>query len=585
MVKRVFILFIVVMLLLVSARAMAEPNIVWYPFGGSIFTSQPYNESEYNNTWTCFGCSIFTSSSYSGSEPNTTWNSFGAIITIKATYSNAEPNATWNVLGAQIFTSTPYSDNETNCVWQSFGVQIDVAEILICNYFVNVSINSSYVDNDLVDFPVLIPINSTISAKCDGGKSIRFNNSDNTSQFKYEIEGDWNSSNTNYVWVKISRVDRSSNTLVWVRYNNSNATDNQQPSRVWNSDYAGVWHMNDYSNTQINDSTSNANHGTKSASTEPDEEAGIVGYAQFFDGDDYIDANSVSDDCSGGSLTIECWCKRNGAPVSSESTLSFNTAIKGNRFLSFITDTGVFRFYYNAIGYDSIHGIADNSYHYTVSTVNSGNDDVYLYVDNNVGEKQTDTSETAASNDLFSMGQEWDAGRSNYLTGYIDEVRISGTDRNSSWIETTYYTISQATNFLIWGEIGGGGGTGIDVSVAPDIWTIGNIVLNTCCQNNFTFWQNGTTLIDITIGISGTNYTFVNYTEWLANGHNRFYGNVTNNSWSTETNIEDSVPSITLINQSFTGQMLFGVRLWMPRTTTSQKDEDFDIVLTVTEST
>ena len=574
------------MLLLVSARAIAEPNIVWYPFGGSIFTSLPYSESECNNTWICFGCSIFTSSPYSGSEPNAVWNSFGAIITIKATYSNAEPNTTWNVLGAQIFTSTPYIDNETNCVWQSFGVQIDVAEILVCNYFVNVSINSSYVDNDLVDFPVLIPVNSTISAKCDSGKSIRFNNSDNTSQFKYEIEGDWNSSNTNYVWVKISRVDSSSNTLVWVRYNNSNATDNQQPSRVWNSDYASVWHMNDYSNTQINDSTSNANHGTKSASTEPDEEAGIVGYAQYFDGNDYIDANSVSADTGTDSFTTEVWLKRNGNPGGSESIISFNTNTGGNHFLEFITTDGRASFYYNSVQHEHSSSVTDNSWHYFVATVEDSNNDVYTYVDSDTREKETDTTERVASNDRFSMGQEWDTNtRSNYLTGSLDEIRISNTNRNESWIETTYYTISQATNFLIWGEIGGGGGTGIDVSVAPDIWTIGNIVLNTCCQNNFTFWQNGTTLIDITIGISGTNYTFVNYTEWLTNGYNRFYGNVTNNSWSTETNIEDCVPSTTLINQSFTGEMLFGVRLWMPRTMTSQKDEDFDIVLTVTEST
>lgn len=162
------------------------------------------------------------------------------------------------------------------------------------------------------------------------------------------------------------------------------------------------------------------------------------------------------------------------------------------------------------------------------------------------------------------------ANFSTELTKYWWSVNLSdGTD----WNNETYHftTASNAT---------------IDTEIFPTTWLTGNVDVGTNIQENFTFWQNGSATIDITIGVNGTNFTFVNYASWLNLGHDRFCANFTNNSWTTEYTIEPGYPPSSVLNSSFaTGNFAFGIRIWMPRTVSySAKQEDFDIVLVISES-
>jgi hypothetical protein len=131
------------------------------------------------------------------------------------------------------------------------------------------------------------------------------------------------------------------------------------------------------------------------------------------------------------------------------------------------------------------------------------------------------------------------------------------------------------------------GGATITVAVSPTSWNGGTPALGTNIQNNFTLWQNGSATIDITIGINNTNYTFVTYSNWLTNGHNRYCANYTTNTWSTETSITPGYPPSSVLKGSFApGHFHFGIRLWLPRTVTyANIREDFKIVLTISEST
>ena len=128
----------------------------------------------------------------------------------------------------------------------------------------------------------------------------------------------------------------------------------------------------------------------------------------------------------------------------------------------------------------------------------------------------------------------------------------------------------------------------VNTSVSPTTWIGGSNNVETSIRENFTFWQNGTSSIDITIGVNSTNFTFQDYATWSTGGFNQICANFTTDTWSTETNIADtSYPFSTVLKSGFTtGNFNFGVRIWMPKTLSKEsQEEEFEIVLAVSEST
>ena len=124
----------------------------------------------------------------------------------------------------------------------------------------------------------------------------------------------------------------------------------------------------------------------------------------------------------------------------------------------------------------------------------------------------------------------------------------------------------------------------LDAEVNDTTWIIGEVPVGSFAQKNFTFYQNGTANVDITIGISNSNLTFVNYTDY--GGVDCFSANFTNDSWVTEYNIHTVPYNGTLKTNFAPGSLVFGVRILMPEWLTGEsKKEDFEVVLTVTEHT
>jgi hypothetical protein len=128
----------------------------------------------------------------------------------------------------------------------------------------------------------------------------------------------------------------------------------------------------------------------------------------------------------------------------------------------------------------------------------------------------------------------------------------------------------------------------INTSIAPTTWIAGSNTVSTSVQENFTFWQNGSSNLDITIGINTTNFSFVNYTTWESSGYNQVCANFTTDSWSSETNIADtSYPFSTVLQSNFApGNFNFGVRIWMPKTLDAENvDENFELIISSSEHT
>ena len=307
------------------------------------------------------------------------------------------------------------------------------------DYFRTITIDHDYIDNDLVDFPVLVSIDTELASKCDDGDSIRFVSTDGTTEYYYEID-EWNSSSTSYVWVKIPVIDDSSDTTFYMYYGNSDASSGQNMNNTWNNNYLMVQHL-DESGTRRNDSTRNNKYMTPLGTTHTI--SGIVGGGDLFDANtDRIRTAAKLD--SDSSFTHEAWVKFNS---SAGSTCDMIMTIPTD-------DPSVFRDTNEAINVyaDGSLKILSNStlnntnWHYIVITV--GSFSIKLYID---GALDNSTSYSGLSNqEFFYLGD--NSTQTDSFDGIIDECRVSSAAFNSSWIKASYHSAKQTEGFLTFGS-------------------------------------------------------------------------------------------------------------------------------------
>ncbi len=174
------------------------------------------------------------------------------------------------------------------------------------NYRKKITIDHTKVASDEANFPVLISLDSLSNINANG-TDIRFTSSDGTTELPREIES--YSSGSLRAWVNAPTLSSSSDTVIYMYYGNSAATEPAASStygsqNVWKTDGVDtsavmVQHMKDTTTSTITDSTANANNGTKFAANEPIEATGEIGKGQTFDGtNDYVNASN------GASLNI-----------------------------------------------------------------------------------------------------------------------------------------------------------------------------------------------------------------------------------------------------------------------------------------
>ena len=119
-----------------------------------------------------------------------------------------------------------------------------------------------------------------------------------------------------------------------------------------------------------------------------------------------------------------------------------------------------------------------------------------------------------------------------------------------------------------------------DADLSPNTWDGGTPNTGVNIMENFTYYQNGTAILNVTIGFNDTNYTYTNWATYNGDGHDQYTANFTIDNWATETNIVAGYPPTTILNDSVqpTSNFTFGVRLWIPKSISSDLLEDFLIV-------
>jgi len=310
-----------------------------------------------------------------------------------------------------------------------------------------ITIQSDKVTADLTNFPVLVAT-ALDSAKAQAdGDDILFTSSDGTTKLDHEIESYDSGTGELVAWVRVLSVLSATDTMIYVYYGNSSVGSQENPTDVWDSDYAMVQHLEEASGNVL-DSTANGNNGTPQGGVTYDSDGKIDGAIQFDGADDTIPTVYPSD----SDKTLEVWIKWDKFPVTSDETTGCHDGAN-HRFYVGYKEANWFYGMGSIFGTtDGLFGVGENEWVYLTVTGDGSNARFYVN-----GELKNVTSYVwgGTSTHAFHIGSRtFGTGPSNFIDGIIDEVKISNAVRSADWIKTTYNNQNDVSSFLgIKGEL------------------------------------------------------------------------------------------------------------------------------------
>ena len=317
--------------------------------------------------------------------------------------------------------------------------------------------NSDFtLSSSLTNFPLYVKITDPdiIANAASNGYDIRFTDSNGT-PLNYERES-WSSSTGGSFWVNVPTISSTADTIIYIYYGKIGATDGQDATLVWDSDYKGVWHLNELSG---NNADSTSNQRTAIASGSPTVVAGQIGNAKNYVGSGDVSAieDILLDDLS---YTATAWFYY-PAPATSGG---WWTLLRGadddygdHQIIIRNSDSHLGGYDDNEdVGFiDSGYSGFTTGWHYIGIIANPSPipDDEYgysypgtanFYVD---GVKVGSTIDWYSSSDISYFGNSQRGGEN---FGKVDELRISTTARSADWMKFEYFNMS--SNELSFGD-------------------------------------------------------------------------------------------------------------------------------------
>jgi hypothetical protein len=347
--------------------------------------------------------------------------------------------------------------------------------------------------SNLTNFPVLISLtDADLATVANGGgvglsdgRDILFTADDGATKLNHETESYNPSTGQLIAWVQVPTVSPTTDTAIYIYYGNTSAGNQQNPTGVWDSNYAGVWHFANGTTLNASDSTSHGNNGTIAGATAA---PGLIDGGANFNGGAISESATTNTNVS--LLSVSIWMKsaqaqqssstaifdRRGGPVFNNWIL--DTSFYGNTYQFCITDdegsgpsTGQ---------YCLSSGTLDTDWHYVVGTYDGTIQTLYL-----------DGTAVASNPVSITLGSgsyplNWGSanGSGQFFNGLLDEARFSGVARSAGWISTEYNNQSSPSTFYTVGSKEGSGlppqvGTPTFSPVAGTYSTAQTVTINT----------------------------------------------------------------------------------------------------------
>ncbi len=320
---------------------------------------------------------------------------------------------------------------------------------------------------NLNNFPILISRTDTdlkASASSgyvqkDGGKDILFTAANGTTKLNHEIESYTPTTGNLIVWVQAT-ISASFDTIMYVYYGNSSASDQQTAGQVWDGNFKGVWHLADAGPTTADDSTSNANDGVQTGGVTFGA-TGKINKATSYDGvDDYIKENGTTLANFSGNFSFSGWFQLKEVQ-DIQGIMGFNSGSTYRYGLSTKIGGAVPRFTFEARLTGGLltaeYNFATNQsqWYHTYSVYDDTAKVAYLYVDGVL--RVTSAAGSGSLTDGGTGDQKFEIGRGYDAIGGtwnadIDEVRFSNAVRSAAWIATEYNNQYSPSTFHAFGK-------------------------------------------------------------------------------------------------------------------------------------
>jgi len=345
----------------------------------------------------------------------------------------------------------------------SFEVEAQANWLSGWKYRRKIVINHEYIDNVLLDFPVLVYIKKDSLlrdyAQSDGD-DICFYNKKGNIQYNHEIERYNSDTGELIAWVNITEVKSDEDTVFYLYFGNPDVDNQENKEKVWNSDYLAVFHMNQ-SSGYIWDSTGYKNNFAKSG-THYYQQTGKIGYG--IKGDDATSKfyNNTLDLRNASGFTFECWYNVD-TYSSIEQWFLFTSKWSSAAdirlaYFNNNTNMGFMSYYEDGDSTDGCdvrtHVFSDNSWQYYATTLtNESTGEIIQYL--NESDECNDTSvdyDFQGLDNVHSIGYRY-INNNRFYRGILDEIRISRVKRNSSWIKASFHSSNQTKDFLIYSDV------------------------------------------------------------------------------------------------------------------------------------
>jgi len=382
-----------------------------------------------------------------------------------------------NIARSSDWIRTEYNNQYDTLKFYSLGVEEETLRWADSSFSMkmDIGINDSKISGTLIDFPLLVDITD---ANLKTGKlqpdadDILFIDI-NGIKLDHEVEFFSQDSNEGHIiaWVRLPKLSNSQYNLISMYFNNPDLPSQVNPNRVWDSNFKGIWHLNNDPADpapQIKDSTSNANDGTTyNGMTSSNLISGMIdGSLNFSDTlDNYVNfGDQASLNMGSGDLSLSLWINypnydHNG-PLAGKGAYSgggkrYYIAIEGNRFKGEIDDDDSGGGHGKQVINTSL--ITENKW-YHVELVRDGNY-LRLYIDGveSPGSPADITGwgslDMALPFYMNTLSSDPVGTLSDWSENIMDEVRVSNIARSSNWIKTSYDNQKDPSSFYSIGSV------------------------------------------------------------------------------------------------------------------------------------
>ena len=321
----------------------------------------------------------------------------------------------------------------------------------------NIEIDYTKVEGgeDLYNFPLLISIDgeSFLQSFPSGsiinpyGYDIVFTD-EYYNKLDHQIEY-YNGNDGDYIaWVRIPLVSSVQNTVIKMLYGNPAITSDPSSNSVWDSEYRGVWHMD---NAGLTDFTSFNRPATPYNS--PAFPVGPVFNSLGLNGgNQYARVSDAANLNIAGDVTVSAWIYLNATGLDQKIAGNQNGVLGGYKFGVHTNNRVEFEIRDASNSYflnrDVPGGTPLNAgqWYYVAGVSSDAIDSIKTFVNGIPERPYRKTGTLALSSNNMVIGREPWTG-SYYFNGRIDELRVSSTVRSDGWLRTEYNNQSDPQSF------------------------------------------------------------------------------------------------------------------------------------------